>query len=393
MRKILLLSNKVPFPPRDGSTIAMASHIRGLLANEAEVTVLALNTVKHRVSELPANTPAGVKWEIIDCDTTPNIPGLLWNTLFSKESYMVSRFNRNDVRQKLESILKQSAFDLVILEGLFMTPYIETINSFNIPVYLRAHNVEHQIWNRQIEQESSSLRKAILSIQNKRLKSFEERMTHAVDGVIAITEVDAEWYRTLLAKDKVYVMPTGIDPSIYPNFESKSPDVFHLGAMDWIPNVDGIEWFAKDVWPEVLKCNAQTSFHLGGRDSEKLNLHDPSRGFFVEGKVEDASKFYEKHGIFVVPLRAGSGMRIKVLEAMAYGKAIVGTSIGIEGIPFENGVHGLIANSESEFADAIAKLLRSPELRAELGQNARRLIHSEFNESQLAKELLNFLNK
>lgn len=393
MRKILLLSNKVPFPPRDGSTIAMASHIRGLLANDVEVTALALNTVKHRVDKIPTDAPEAIEWDIVECDTTPTIHGLILNTITSSDSYMVSRFNRADVRNHLKALLSKQSYDAVILEGLFMAPYLDDIKAHNLPVYLRAHNVEHQIWDRQIDQEKSALRKTILKIQNRRLRAYELEIARKVDGVIAITEVDAEWYRNHGDGTPVHVTPTGINPELYPNYPSKSPDVFHLGAMDWIPNVHGIEWFANKVWPEVLKRNSQVTFHLGGRDSEKLKLHNPAAGFFVEGKVDDASKFYQKHGVFVVPLLAGSGMRIKVLEAMAFGKAIVGTSVGVEGIPFENGVHGIIADNEVSFAKAVVELINKPELREELGNNARALIHSKFNESELGAELLTFLKK
>lgn len=369
----------------------MASHIRGLLANGVNVSVLALNTAKHRVDSLPANTPNEIDWHLITCDTTPTVFGLLVNTLFSSESYMVSRFNRSDLRSELLKLLNSKSFDAVILEGLFMAPYLKDIRPFNIPVYLRAHNVEHHIWNRQIEQERSIFRKWILKLQNRRLASYEKRMAAEVDGVIAITSLDQNWYTSFLSAKKVHCMPTGISPSLYPHLGSKTPDVFHLGAMDWIPNVDGIKWFAEKVWPEVLKRNLQTTFHLGGRDSEKLNLHNPSSGFFVEGTVDNAAEFYDKHGIFVVPLLAGSGMRIKVLEAMAYGKAIVGTSIGVEGIPFKHGVHGFIADDAVGFAQAIAELIKDAELRKTLGLQARDLIHSNFDETLLVKDLLTFL--
>src|SRR5690606_18096811 len=144
--------------------------------------------------------------------------------------------------------------------------------------------------------------------------------------------------------DRVHVMPAGINTPDYPELGSEIPDLYHLGSMDWLPNVEGIRWFAREVWPRIRKQDNEAVFHLGGHHSEKLKLHRPELGFFVHGTVESSRKFSENHGILVVPLHAGSGMRIKVMEGMMYGKAIVTTRIGVEGIPFEPGVHGIVAD-------------------------------------------------
>ncbi|NVK26665.1 MAG: glycosyltransferase [Flavobacteriia bacterium] len=392
MKRILLLCNKVPFPPRDGSTIAMASTIRSLNRAGAEVTVLALNTVKHKVVDFSAvDKPEGVNWNIIDVNTSPSFSGLVSNTLFSQRSYMVTRFNRKDVRRKLKRLLAEHKYDAAIIEGLFMMPYSDEFNERSIPVYLRAHNVEHQIWNRHIQRESSILRKTILKIQNRRLKKYETSSLSAVKAVLPITEVDAQWFLENLDPSQVYTLPCGINPESYPHYPSTPPDVFHIGAMDWLPNVDGIKWFAQKVWPELIKINRESTFHLAGRQSDSLGIHRPDQGFFVEGQVRSAQKFYEKHGIFVVPLLSGSGMRIKVLEAMAYGKAIVGTSIAVEGIPIESGKHGLIADEPRDFAKAIDQLINDQNLRLQLGENARKLVQEKYDENVLGVNLLNFM--
>ncbi|KAB2814276.1 glycosyltransferase [Phaeocystidibacter luteus] len=392
MKRVLLLCNKVPFPPRDGSTIAMASTIRSLIHAGAEVTVLALNTAKHKVVDFSAvDKPDGVNWNIIDVNTSPSFTGLLSNTLFSTNSYMVTRFDRKDVRRKLRRILESEAFDAALIEGLFMMPYSDEFTERKIPVYMRAHNVEHQIWERHIQREKSVLRKAILKIQNRRLKKYETSSLSEVKAVLPITDVDAQWFLKSLNESQVYTLPCGINPESYPNYPSSTPDVFHIGAMDWLPNVDGIKWFAQKVWPELMKINRESSFHLAGRQSDTLGIHRPELGFFVEGQVRSAEKFYEKHGIFVVPLLSGSGMRIKVLEAMAYGKAIIGTTIAVEGIPIESGVHGIIADQPREFAKAIDKLIVDSELRLELGKNARKLVQEKYDEHVLGVNLLNFM--
>ncbi|KAB2817860.1 glycosyltransferase [Phaeocystidibacter marisrubri] len=389
MKELLILCNKFPFPPRDGSSIAMASNIRGLLSAGAKLTVIALNTDKHYVENPESQVPEGIEWHIHPVNTTPSILGALSNLCFSSRSYMVSRFDIEEVREMVKRAIKKREYDAAIVDGLFMMPYADELKSAGIPIVLRAHNVEHHIWNRQIQQETSPLKKWYLNIQNTRLEKYEVAACGQSDSIVAITQEDAKWFAK--CSTPVHVMPCGIQPNSYPEYGSKEPDVFHIGAMDWIPNVDGIRWFAQKVWPEILKRDAQAVFHLAGRDSDTLNLHQPQRGFFVEGRVESASDFYAKHGIFVVPLLAGSGMRIKVMEALAYGKAIVGTRVAVEGIPIENGVHAYIADRPEDFAIAVIKLIQDAGERERLGHEARKLAMRIFDENKLAEDLLNRL--
>lgn len=395
MRRILILCNKVPFPPRDGSTIAMASNIRGLLANGVKLTVLALNTKKHHVAQLPTvmANDSNIDWNIVDVDTTPSSFGALKNLLFTGQSYMVSRFEQDAIFTRLNKILSSQEIDAAIIDGLFMMPYADVISEAGIPIYLRAHNVEHKIWERYIAQEKKVLTRKYFTIQKDRLKRFEEGQIKKAKGIMPITKVDAQWFKDQLGENSnIFTYPCGIEPDQYPFYPSKSPDIFHIGAMDWLPNVDGALWFVHEVWSELYKLNNQAVFHLAGRDTEKLELHNPQAGIFVEGRVPSARKFFEQHGIFVVPLRSGSGMRIKVLEAMAYGKAIVTTTIGAEGIPFEDEVDGLIADSPKEFAKAIQRLLTDSSLRLKLGEQAREKILGHFNVEVLAEDLLKFMS-
>lgn len=393
MRKILLLCNKVPFPPRDGSTIAMASHIRGLLSSGADLTVIALNTTKHYVDLSTTVLPETVNWHIVDANTTPTFAGGLANLLFSKRSYMVSRFYREDVLEKIRAAISETDFDFAIAEGLFMMPYAGELRKAGIPVILRAHNVEHHIWQRQIDRETNSLRTAFLRRQNARLKEYEIASCAVADFIVPISEEDARWFSGYKDLSRIHTMPCGIRPTDYPDCPSDVQDVFHIGAMDWLPNTDGIRWFEQKVWPEVLRADAQAVFHLAGRDSDQLGIHQPQNGFFVHGTVDSASVFYRNHGIFVVPLHAGSGMRIKVMEAMSFGKAIVSTSVGVEGIPAEHLTEVWIEDDPKAFAEAVVTLLRDKPRRLAMGIAARAKAMSIFDEDQLAKDLLNILDR
>jgi hypothetical protein len=209
--------------------------------------------------------------------------------------------------------------------------------------------------------------------------------------VAAITAVDALWLESRASV--VVVMPCvyGVLGAAHCAYETS--DLYHLGSMDWLPNVVGIRWFANSVWPRVRAGEAGARFHLAGRDSDRIGLNTTIPGFEIHGPVDDAAAFIRDHGILVVPLHAGSGMRIKIIEAMAHGKPIISTRIGAEGIPLTSGHDAILADSAEAFAEAVLLLVRDAGARRRLGGNAWRLARSEFDEAAIARRFLRRLQE
>ncbi|MDD4645107.1 MAG: glycosyltransferase family 4 protein [Bacteroidales bacterium] len=394
--KILQVTNKVPFPPRDGGAIASLTLARELTKAGHDVVVLAMNTPKHFVDpEDPSLRPKEkIQWEIVPVNTQIRLKKLISNLLFSKLPYNAVRFRSNDFRLKLLSLLSENKFDFIILENLYTGLYLNDIRSHtDTPVVLRAHNIEHEIWARTAKS-SKGIKRLYLSILARRIRRFELSLVNRYDALVPITERDAEHFREFGNTRPCHVMPTGkdlteqsMDDPIY-----RDVTVAHLGALDWLPNQQGILWFIRQVWPIVRREIPGIEFHLAGRNAPGLFAAGVSApGVVFHGEVADAGAFIREHTIFIVPLFSGSGMRIKLLDYLSAGKATVTTTIGAEGIPVKNKKETFIADQPEEFANLIITLAQNAGLRRETGTNAMLFIKNNFDNKLLTNRLVEFL--
>ncbi len=387
--KILLLCNKLPYPTNDGSSIAIARMIEGYVQAGAELTVLSLNTKKHykHPDSIPETVSKNVRFEIVDVDTNPTV-GNAFANLFQKLPFHVSRFFLKEVSQKLTHLLKQQAFDLVQCEGLFMMPYQHLVRQHSeAKVVLRAHNIEHQIWDRAIQSTTKPVLKAFLRSQASKLKRYEIYCAKHADAVIPISPVDAEFFKEY--NSNVHTVACGVT-DVKPIKKIAKDQCFHLGAMDWLPNQLGIDWLLKSVWPKVFAKNNKLTLHLAGRAMTQELKQTKAPGVVVHGEVESASDFRAQHGIMLVPLQAGSGMRIKIVEGLAEGIPIISTALGAEGIEAANGKHLLIADEAEDFANAILQLTGDDKLLETIGKNAATLATEKYLNQTLIAELVGF---
>lgn len=392
--RILQISNKAPYPPNDGSSIAVYNMAKGFINNGVELHLLTINTLKHykKENEIPRDFLEQSHYTAIDRDTAVTPMGALMN-LFSSESFFVSRFVFKEFEEKIIEKLNTNQFDIVHLEGLFVAPYIPVIRKHsNAKITIRTHNVEHLIWDRLIENEKSAVKRKYLSIQNARLKKLELQILNEADGIVTITDYDKKLFEQLGIKTKAVVSPTGIVLDRYAINRSltNTNAVFHLASMDWMPNTEAVDWFLDKVWPKYLKTENNLQFTLAGRFMPDSYLKRNEGNLKVIGSIDDNIQFYNEHEIMIVPLQSGSGMRIKIIEGMAMGKVIVSTSIGAEGIPVTHNENIIIANTPEEFANAIKNLTSNQELKTKIGNNTRKFIEDYFENTKLTFELLKF---
>ncbi|MFM9055795.1 MAG: glycosyltransferase [Bacteroidota bacterium] len=394
--KALILCPRIPFPPADGGSIAMVQLQKGLHEAGVQTDVLAFNTTKHHID--PSSFDPGycseTRLETVDLDNRVKpIPALI--QLLKGESYHISRFDSSGFHQVLQQKLKQDPVDFVLLESLSMAPYLPDIRAHSTSlVILRAHNVEHVIWQKLARKSGNPARRAYLNILSRQLKDFECRILNAVDGIAAIAETDANVFRGLAPKTPICVIPTSLDVPSSPaeTRSSLSPVVAHLGAMDWMPNREGIEWFLREVWPRVQAKNQSLTLRIAGKHMpEKLRaLNKP--GLEVSGYIEDAKAFLGQADMLFVPLLSGSGMRVKLAEGMSLGKAIVTTSQGCEGIDAEHGQELLVADSPDDFASCILQLAADKALRQKIGSGAHQFATARFSSQKITQDFIRFLN-
>ncbi len=388
--KILLLSNKNPFPPKDGSSLAIYSMAMGLAESGADVTVLTMNTKKHfqdpKLLPDEAKKLLKVRWVPINTDVTTS--GILKN-LMKKESYHVSRFNQEIFESELIKVLKGESFDIIQIEGVFLSDYVPVIQEHSsAKIILRAHNVEHQIWQRYIEHSQSGVKKAYLKIQNSRLRQFEVNSLQHYNALIAITQVDANFLKSLAPNKKTLTIPFGINKEDYPQLPSSTKDLYHLGAGDWLPNQEGMKWFLREVWPLVLGKKPDAQFYLAGRHWPVEISSTQLKGFHFVGEVENIVDFMGEHGTAVVPLLSGSGMRIKIAESMALGKPIISTTVGVEGISAPENEAIWVEDDPVAFANKCIEALDTDV--EPMGKRAREWVIQTLERTSLAGELLNF---
>ena len=392
--KILQLCNKPPYPPVDGGTMAMNSITRGLLSQGCEVRVLSVKTDKHPVNthRMTDEYLHNTSFEAVYIDLGVKLLPAAFAMLCG-ESYHVKRYISPDFAAKLRDILEHEQFDIVHVESIFLTPYVPLIRKLtNARVLLRAHNVEHLIWKRVAQSCHNVFKRWYLKHLSLTLRAYELEHINNYDGVICITENDADYFRQNGCRKPVISIPFGIEPDETPSVAVEPNSLFHIGAMDWLPNQESIQWLLDEIWPVVHREVPQAKLYLAGRKMPERWMKGSFEGVSVIGEVPDAMYFIGSKKINVVPLLSGSGIRIKIIEAMSIGKVVVTTTVGAQGINYTDGVNILIANTPQEFAQQIKRCLDDEELCASIGQAASRLIAEQYNEEMLTKKLLDFYN-
>ena len=391
--KILFLCNKPPYPPLEGGPMAMNSIVTGLLEAGHQVKILAVNSKKYNITDddIPEDYRQKTHIELINVDLRVR-PFQAFKNLFSSKSYHVERFISKDFTNRLVEVLKADIYDVVQLETLFMTPYVDTIRKYTkASIVLRAHNVEHLIWERIAKGTRFFLKRAYINHLAKTLKNYEMNAITKVDGIAAITRKDAAFFRKYCATTTIDI-PFGIYPEEFiPNYDIEDkPTFYHIGSMNWIPNEEGIRWFINDCLGAVVERTPDFVYHLAGRHMPDWLRELKNPHVDVVGEVPNAKEFVANHDVAIVPLLSGSGIRIKIIESMAMGKTVITTQVGAEGILYDEDVNIIIAENKAKMAEAICRINESPAIAVEIGRNARKLVEAEYDNRQLTHRLLMF---
>jgi glycosyltransferase involved in cell wall biosynthesis len=393
--KILILTNKMPYPPIDGGSIATMNMLTGLQRAGMQITCLALNTNKHKfpVRDIPVSLSKNIRFIGINCDTAIRPLRLLANLLFSREAYIAQRFRIQAFKEKLRGLLESEVFDMIQLEGPYPGLYLDLIRKLSrARITLRAHNVEHLIWERKALNERSHVKRWYLDNMAGRLKRFELGLAGRVDILVPISDPDASYFREKDIQVPSFTVPAGLCMHEYPL--TPLPDeesIFFIGALDWLPNQEGLNWFLQKVFGLLLVERPEIKFHVAGRNAPadfEGKLQHPN--IIFHGEVENAREFIQSHLIMVAPLLSGSGMRIKILEGMALGRPVLTTSAGIEGIPAVNKQHVLVEDDPELFASQLQRLLAQREEARAMVKEARRFIEGHFDTFELTRRLSHF---
>ena len=391
--KILQLCHKPPFPPKDGGCIAMNNVTQGLIDAGHEVRLLTIYTHKHdlELNKLSKEYIEKTKIQGVFVDTRVNLVDA-FSTLITQDSYNISRFFSTDFDIILSNIIKREKFDVIHLESLFMTPYIGTIRRHSkSKVVLRSHNLEYIIWERVAAGTKNLAKKAYLKYLSAQLKKYELDVITRMDGIAAISIDDQHKYESIGLQKPLINIPFGIDLDGYSDQDnSPEPALFHLGSMDWRPNLEGVLWFLEDIWPRIHEKFPSLKFYLAGRNMPDHFEQMNKPNVVILGEVDDAKEFMKSKQIMVVPLLSAGGIRVKIIEGMALGKNIISTNVGAEGIDCTDQKDIHLANDATGFCEAIEKLLTDHEHALQQQKAARKLVEDHFDNRVLISKLVDF---
>lgn len=390
--KILQITNKPAYPSIDGGCLGMAKMSNFYNQHpDYSLDIITLETYKH-----PFNPKAfekalssNVTVTNVPVNTKPNLFGAI-KSLFLNKSYNLARFKSSLFKENIKEVLTNNDYDFIQLENIFVAQYIDLIKKLSSAnIILNSANIEYEIWER-LAKKSTGIKKIYFQILSKQLKSEEEIIWAKTDGIICATHKDKATIAQIVKAEKLVTLPFFLDITLYPVIENhrESLNFFHLGAMDWIPNVEGLEWFVGSIWNNI---ETSSVLHLAGKDMPASFFQFSSNNIEVTGFVDDAIEYMNQFEVMIVPLLSGSGIRVKIIEAMALGKCIISTSIGAEGINYTHQENIWIANTEEEFKTAINQLIQQPEIAYKIGRKARKLIEKEYDISLMKPQLTQFL--
>jgi len=305
--------------------------------------------------------------------------GQLLRGLVSPVPVPVARYVSSAMKRQIEKLLSQEKFDSLVCDFLFPAP--------NIPELSRAvlfqHNVESVIWRRHAEEARQAAKKAYFRLQATRMERFERDACRRAGHIIAVSEVDRAAMHELFGAERISSVATGVDIEYFAPPQASEPraDLIFVGSMDWLPNIDAIEYFAAEILPLIHKERPQCRLLVAGRRPtpalQELARREPR--IILTGTVPDVRPYLWGSTVSIVPLRIGGGTRLKIFEAIAAKLPVVSTSVGAEGLPLEDDKQILIADTPSVFAGSCLKLLADAAMRQQIAQNAWQFVAGRFS--------------
>ncbi len=306
--------------------------------------------------------------------------------LFSSMPVSVKRYQSDGMRRQLETLHRSEKFDAIVCDFLFPAVNIQNLSS----CVLFQHNVEAMIWKRHAETQSSTLLRAYFGGQYDRMLRYEREVCRAVKSIIAVSDVDAATMREKYGVSRIAAVPTGVDIDYFAPEGRPIPatDLVFVGSMDWMPNIDGVQWFVNEILPLIRKKRPECSLAIVGRTpgAQIQQLAQNDNRIRVTGTVPDVRPYLWGSAVSIVPLRIGGGTRLKIYEAMAAKIPVVSTTIGAEGLDVRNGENIHIADSPVEFADHCLTLLDNEEARRRMADNAFEMISSRYSWEVVSRE-------
>lgn len=311
--------------------------------------------------------------------------GQLAGGLFSPMPLAVSRFCPPEMHRFLENLIVRERFDKAVVDHLAPTSYFPRMDQ---AVFFQ-HNVETVIWRRHLEHVSDPFRRLYFRLQTQRMYEFERRVSRAAGHIVAVSAVDAEQMRNLFGVSRISEIPTGVNIEYFakPPNAPRTADLVFIGSMDWLPNIDGVRYFVREILPLIRRRRPDCSLAIVGRTPppEILKMPEKDPKIIVTGTVADIRPYLWGAAVSIVPLRIGGGTRLKIYESMAAGTAVVSTTIGAEGLDVHPPADIRIADAPQDFARQCVELLEDPSMCCRMASTAYERTSTEFSWERVSR--------
>lgn len=371
--------------------MAMWNLMEGMRDLGHEVHVAALNTIKQYCP--PGNVPDAIRstyrYTLFDADIRYRpLSALLHQN--STVPYHVRRFQHEAMEQYVERTLVEGGYDLVVAESLYAAPVARVAMRMGLPIVLRAHNAEHVIWSRLARSAREPLRRALFAHMARRILKYELAILASFHACACISQEDIAMFREAGSDARIYHAPLGLGTDAVGNAADAGPDhvIYHMGSMEWLPHREAMAWFLTQVWPIVHATDPRIRCHLAGKGIGRALPGIGSPGIVVHHTTEDARSFARERPILIAPSFSGSGVMVKVVEAMLAGKAIITTPNGARGLSAMHDLNMMIGSQPEEWAAWIVQLANDRAARQRLGEGARRTAINEHGRTQAARMFL-----
>ena len=381
--RIVWLTPRIACPPDTGGTIVTYYLLRHLATHGHHVAVWPISEVRGTPQlgegiELFPRTFLVPRQHSLGC--------LLLSTLTARP-YAISRYLDRAASQEIAKALGRSHYDVVQIDHLHLAEYGLLVEKK--PRVLLMHNVESVLWERLADVEPHPIKRAFYKHQARKLRRYETAMLSQYDAVVALSPIDAARLRELCPFTQIITIPPGVDRELFHPLDipEEPYSVVFIGPLDWLPNADGVRWFCREVWPRVRAQIPRARCYLAGRQPPADLLSYAHQDVIAPGYVKDARSLIARASVFVVPLRIGSGVRLKILQALAMGKAVVTTSVGCEGLELVDDEHLWVADTPQEFANKVIALLHDPATRRRLGEAGMQRVRTRYRWPDAAKAL------
>ncbi|MBI5591082.1 MAG: glycosyltransferase [Deltaproteobacteria bacterium] len=390
MHKLLILTSLMPYPPQDGASLRNW-HMCKQLSQKMDVTVLGRTITPLSPDVIQSASSRSLHFEMSHIDR-PSLPKKAigaFRLLFSSYPIQIGGYEFARQHNALTTLLAQTKFDFIQIDPWLYSywPQVKETGAITVVSY---HNIESELLIRQAKIETSIGRRLLKRLDAKRMERIEASLFHEADISIVTTKREQVLLKERFPNARILVAPNGVDfETIQVLPPRKTKRILFVGTLDYDPNIDAVTHFVRNIFPILRSRYRDITFHVAGLNpGPRIMLLNNEPNVQIHGFVPNLRHVYQEASVCVAPLRAGSGSRLKILEAMAYGRPVVSTQLGCEGLQVETGTHLLIADKPEEFANAIGNILDDPNMGRKLAANARKFVEIEHSWKSIVEMVL-----